>query len=49
MNYINENVNIDGLISIPNDVCPAAKNKQDILFSMMKKMGYEWDAEISNP
>ena len=44
MNYINENVNIDGLISIPNDVCPAAKNKQDILFEMMKKMGYEWDA-----
>lgn len=43
MNYINENVNIDGLINIPNDVCPAAKNKQDILFAMMKKMGYEWD------
>lgn len=46
MNYINENVSINGLISIPNDVCPAPKDKQDILFAMMKNIGYGWDPNL---
>lgn len=42
MNYVIENVAIDGLIVIPNDACPATKDEQTILFEMIEKSGYEW-------
>lgn len=45
MNYVTENVATDGLISIPNDACPATKDEQTILFARMKEAGYEWNAE----
>ena len=45
MNYVTENVATDGLISIPNDACPATKDEQTILFTKMHEAGYEWDAE----
>lgn len=45
MNYVSENVTTDGLISIPNDVCPATKDEQTILFVRIKEAGYEWDEE----
>jgi hypothetical protein len=43
MNYVTENVATDGLISIPNDACPATKDEQTILFARMKQAGCEWD------
>ena len=46
MNYVDKNVNINGLIIIPHDVCPAPKDKQDILFEKKKKIGYGWDPNI---
>ena len=45
MNYVTENVATDGLISIPNDACPATKDEQTILFAMMKESNYKWDAD----
>jgi hypothetical protein len=45
MNYVTKNVATDGLISIPNDVCPATKDERTILFEKMKESEYEWDAE----
>lgn len=45
MNYVTENVATDGLISIPNDACPATKDEQTILFTKMHEAGYEWDTE----
>ena len=35
----------DGEWMISNDAKPASKEQRDILFSKMKKAGYEWDAE----
>lgn len=43
MNYVTENVAIDGLIQIPTDVCPATKDEQTILFANIERSGYEWD------
>ena len=43
MNYVIENVTIDGLIEIPSDVCPATKDECTILFANMKKEGFEWN------
>jgi len=45
MNYVTENVATNGLISIPNDACPATKDERTILFSNVEKSGYEWNAE----
>lgn len=44
MNYVTDNVATDDLLSIPNDVCPATKDEQTILFARMKEAGYVWDA-----
>ncbi len=45
MNYVTENVATDGLISVPNDTCPATKDERTILFEKIKEAGYELDAE----
>ena len=45
MNYITKNVATDGLISIPNDVCPSTTDQRAILFSKMEGAGYKWDSE----
>lgn len=45
MNYTTECINTNGLISIPNDVCPAKKDEQTILFKSMEEAGYAWDAD----
>ena len=45
MNYVTENVATDGLISVPNDTCPATKDERIILFEKIKEAEYEWDVE----
>lgn len=45
MNYVTGNVTTDGLISIPNDACPATNDERTILLSNLEKSGYEWNAE----
>ena len=45
MNYVTENVATDGLISVPNDTCPATKDERTVLFEKIKEAGYELDAE----
>ena len=45
MNYTTNNITTNWLISIPNDVRPATKDEQTILFERMKEAGYEWDAD----
>ena len=45
MNYVTENTARNGQIVIPNDVCPATKDEQTILFTKLKETGYEWDAD----
>lgn len=34
-----------GLVFEGNCVCPATKQERDLLFSKMREVGYEWDAE----
>lgn len=43
MNYVTENVITGGLIKFPSDVCPATKDECTILFTNMKKAGFEWN------
>ena len=45
MNCVTDNFFINGLIIVPNDVCPATKNEKNILFASMIEAGYEWNAE----
>ena len=42
MNYTTENICTNGSMVIPNDVCPATKDEQTILFERIKEEGYEW-------
>ena len=48
MNYVTQNVATNGLIKIPEDACPATKDEQTILFALIEKSDYEWDADNMN-
>jgi tetratricopeptide (TPR) repeat protein len=43
MNYVTENVATNGLISIPNDACPATKEQRKQLEKAMADAGYAFD------
>jgi hypothetical protein len=43
MNYVTENVATNGLISIPNDACPATKEQRNQLKKAMADAGYTFD------
>lgn len=45
MNYVTGNVATDGLISIPDDACPATRVQRSILFQKMEESNYKWDDE----